>query len=98
MRAGLSPSNEAAFARRLEDYLADHFLLSSGSSLCSVIWSPERSLSPTDQVDLITWLGDDTAPVTVLLSPLSQRIDRPAARDAGCIRAEGTDLTLIPLT
>jgi len=57
-----------------------------------------RSLTATDQVDLIVWLSDDMVPVTVLLSPLSATIDRPAVRDAGCVRADGSDLTLIPLT
>lgn len=96
-RPGLSPGEEAAFTRRLEDYMAEHSLLMLGGPLCCVVWSAERSLTASDQVDLIDWLTSDMAPVVVCVSPLSDDLDRPALREAGCVRADSADAALIPL-
>jgi hypothetical protein len=94
----MSAAAEAAFARRLDQYTTERQLITDGGPLCSIVWSAERSLTATDQVDLIDWLVSDMVPVTVLISPLSADLERSAARDAGCIRADCSDLTLIPLT
>jgi hypothetical protein len=97
-RPGLSIAAETEFSRRLEDYLTERELLMNGGPLRALIWSAERSLSATDQVDLLDWLIDDPVVRAVSLSPLSRRLDRPADRDAGALRAGATDLTLIALT
>ena len=97
-RPGLGPAAEEAFADRLEAYMSEHELFTRGGPLCCVVWCPERSLTATDQVDLIDWLAGDLVPVTVLLSPLSTVLDRPAPSEDGCVRVDGSDLTLIPLT
>jgi hypothetical protein len=97
-RPGIHPSAESAFARRLDDYLSERRLSMAGAPLCLVLWSEERSLGAVDQVDFIEWLISDPISPTVVLSPLSERIDVVADRGAGWLRADVTDMTLIPLT
>ena len=97
-RPGIHPSAESAFARRLDDYLSERRLSMTGAPLCLALWSEERSLSAVDQVDFIEWLISDPISPTVVLSPLSERIDVVADRGAGWLRADVTDMTLIPLT
>ena len=97
-RPGLHPSAESAFARRLEDYLAERNLSMTGGPLCLVLWSDERSLSAIDQVDFIEWLVNDPIVPTVVLSPLSERTDAAADRRAGWLRADVMDVNLIPVT
>lgn len=97
-RPGLHPSVESAFVRRLEDYLSERSLSMTGGPLCLVLWSQERSLSATDQVDFIEWLVNDPIVPTVVLSPLSERTDVVADRGAGWLRADVMDMNLIPVT
>jgi hypothetical protein len=97
-RPGLHPSVESAFVRRLEDYLSERNLSMTGGPLCLVLWSEERSLSATDQVDFIEWLINDPIVPTVVLSPLSERTDVVADRRAGCLRTDVMDMNLIPVT
>lgn len=97
-RPGLHPSVESAFARRLEDYLSERSLSMTGGPLCLVLWSQDRSLSATDQVDFIEWLVNDPIVPTVVLSPLSERTDVVADRGAGWLRADVMDMNLIPVT
>ena len=97
-RPGLYPSAESAFARRLEDYLAERNLSMTGGPLCLVLWSDERSLSAIDQVDFIEWLVNDPIVPTVVLSPLNERTDAVADRRAGWLRVDVMDMNLIPVT
>jgi hypothetical protein len=90
-RPGMSAASEAAFTRRLEEYMSEHELFTTGTPLCSVVWCPDRSLTATDQVDLIDWLSGDMVPVTVLMSPLSATIDRPPCVTPGvCAQTAAT--------
>ena len=97
-RPGIHPSAESDFARRLDDYLSERRLSMTGAPLCLVLWSEDRSLSAVDQVDLIEWLISDPISPTVVLSPLSGQTHVVADRGAGWLRADVTDMTLIPLT
>lgn len=97
-RPGATPATEAAFASLLEQYMADRGLEISGGPLYSEVSSPERSLTTTDQVDLIDWLSAKTMLATVFLSPLAPVTHTPARADVDWIKADGADLTLIPLT
>lgn len=95
---GLPPALHAAFERRLEKYLAERELQMNGGPLCALIWSGERSLTATDQVDLLNWLVSQPLVRSVILSPLDRRLDRMADRDAGAIRVDILDTTLIALS
>jgi hypothetical protein len=97
-RPGIHLSAESDFARRLDDYLSELRLSMTGVPLCLVLWSEERSLSATDQVDFIEWLISDPIAPTVVLSPLSECTHVVADRGSAWLRADATDMTLIPLT
>ena len=97
VRLGLPCAAEAAFARRLEDYLSERDLIASAGPLDSLISSPDRSLSATDQVDFLDWLADEPVVCTVILSPLVQQLDRPAEKDTGFVRACLADPVVIAL-
>ena len=79
-RPGTTFAEQGALARRLEDYGAPRDLLIGGSPLCAVIFAEDRSLTASDQVDLIDWLIDDPIVRAVAVSPLSSATDRPARR------------------
>ena len=96
-RRGLHPSAEFDFARRLEDYVSEHGLSMTGAPVCPSLWSAERSLNAIDQVELIEWLIADPIAPTVLLSPLNSRVDVIAGAGTAWLRAEVTDMALIPL-
>lgn len=78
-RTGIAPAAQAAFMRRMEDYLDARDLQFDGAPLRAVIWSPERSLSATDQVELLDWLIDDAAVCTASVSPLTRHSTGPAS-------------------
>jgi hypothetical protein len=69
----MSPAAQAAFMRRMEDYLDARDLQCDGAPLRAVIWSPDHSLSATDQVELLDWLIDDAAVCTASVSPLMRQ-------------------------
>ena len=97
-RTGLTPAEEFAFTRRLYDYMTARDLQVDGAPLRVVVRSPDRSLTPTDQVDMLDWLMDDPALCTATVSPLMRQLDRPANRDDGYLRVRATDMVLIGLT
>ena len=97
-RPGVTAVEQNAFLRRLQDYLDDHELQIIGGPLHAVVFAEDRSLTATDQVDLLDWLIDDPLVRTVAVSPLSPRLDQPAGREAGYLSVRATDLTLIGLT
>ena len=63
-----------------------------------VVRSPDRSLTPSDQVDLLDWLIDYPALCTATVSPLVRGLDQPANRDDGYLPVRATDTALIGLT
>lgn len=95
-RRGLTISEELDFVRRLEDYTRERELQMTGGPLRAVVSSLTRSLSATDQVDLIMYLVNDLAVERVAVSALS-RGTRPADRDAGYIEARSMDVAVIAL-
>jgi hypothetical protein len=94
----MTPDAEATFSRRLEDYMVARGLQLVGAPLRAVVWSPDRSLTATDQVDLLDWLIDDPAVQAAMVSPLGRQLGQPAHRDDGYIRVCSTDMALIGLT
>ena len=97
-RPGVTAVEQNTFLRRLQDYLDDHELQIVGGPLHALVFAEDRSLTATDQVDLLDWLIGDPVVRAVALSPPSPSVDRPAQRDAGYLRVQATDLTLIGLT
>jgi len=97
-RPRLTAAEQTAFMRRLQDYAEAHDLLLGGGPLCALIFAEDRSLTATDQVDLLDWLIGDPLVQAVAVSPLSPRLQQPAGREAGYLRVGTTDLTLIGLT
>lgn len=98
LHPGLSPSEEAAFARRIEAYLAERDLQFAGGSLCLAVDSAERSLSPIDQAELLDWLLADPAVCTATISPLVRHRETPALKEAGYLRVGVGDNMLSALT
>jgi hypothetical protein len=95
---GTPPAVFAALQRRVEDYLIDRDLHDSGTPLQLVVWSDERSLSATDQIDLLVWLiaqpGIATVEVGLLQAHgplLSERGTQPV------VVARFGDLGLLPM-
>ena len=97
-RPRVTAAEQNAFLRRLQDYADAHDLLLGGGPLAALVFADDRSLTATDQVDLLDWLIDDPLVRTVAVSPLSPRLDQPAGREAGYLSVRATDLTLIGLT
>ncbi|MFN8992265.1 MAG: hypothetical protein ACK5X3_01130, partial [Pseudomonadota bacterium] len=66
---GLAPSQEAAFQRRVEAWLADRGLhMEGGQTAFGVV--AERELSPIDQADVLLALLDDPAVRHARVGPL----------------------------
>jgi len=97
-RPGTTFAEEGALARRLEDYGRARDLFFGGAPLCAVVFTEDRSLTASDQADLIDWLIDDPIVRSVAVSPLSSVIGRPASRGDGYLKVHTTDLTLIGVT
>jgi hypothetical protein len=56
--------------RRVEDYADAHEIEIAGHHLTYTVSSPERSLSATDQVDLVDWLTGQPGISAMRLTPL----------------------------
>lgn len=97
-KTGMTPAEESAFTRRLDGYMVARYLPFDGAPLRFVVRSPDRSLTPGDQVDLLDWLTDDPAVCTAMVSPLVRRLDQPADRRDGYLLVRATDTALIGLT
>jgi len=97
-RPRVTAVEQNAFMGRLQDYAEAHDLLLGGGPLAALVSSDDRSLTATDQVDLLDWLIDDPLVMAVAVSPLSPRLEQPAGREAGYLSVRATDLTLIGLT
>lgn len=97
-RTGMAPAAQAAFMRRMEDYLDARDLQFDGAPLRAVIWSPERSLSATDQVELLDWLIDDAAVCTASVSPLTRHSTGPASCADGYVLVRAADTAIAALS
>ena len=97
-RTGMAPAAQAAFMRRMEDYLDARDLQFDGAPLRGVMWSPERSLSATDQVELLDWLIDDSAVCTASVSPLARHPTGPASCADGYVLVRAADTANVALS
>ena len=86
---GLAPSQEAAFQRRVEAWLADRALhMEGGQTAFGVV--AERELSPIDQADLLLALLDDPAVRHVKIGPLIGERDDLSLEVTGLIWVEAS--------
>ena len=97
-RTGMSPAAQAAFMRRMEDYLDARALQCDGAPLRAMIWSPDHSLSATDQVELLDWLIDDAAVCTASVSPLMRHSAEPASFADGYVLVRVADTAIAALS
>ena len=97
-RPGFTAGQGKDLERRIADYAEAHEIEVSGHQLSYVVHSSERSLTASDQVDLIDWLIDQPGMSYVCLSPLLERGDRPVGREAGFMLVSPCDHALIGLT
>jgi hypothetical protein len=67
---GLSPQTCERFLQRYDNYLAEQELQFQGTQLWRFVFSPDRSLSVTDQVNLLSWLMADEISPNVQLGAL----------------------------
>jgi hypothetical protein len=91
-------AEQSRFQRRIEDYLSEHDLLASGAQLQMLIWADDRSLSATDQVDLLIWAVEQPGVTAVELGPLVPHTGAPGERGSQpMVVARFSDLCLIPI-
>jgi hypothetical protein len=98
VRPRTTVAEQNAFMRRLQDHAEAQDLLLAGGPLCALVYSEDRSLTATDQVNLLDWLIDDPVVRAVAISPLSPRREGAGPREAGFLQVRATDLSLIGLT
>jgi len=86
---GLAPSQEAAFQRRVEAWLADRALhMEGGQTAFGVV--AERELSPIDQADILLALLDDPAVRHARVGPLIGERDDLSLEVTGLIWVEAS--------
>ena len=90
---GLSPAAEYRFGSALELYLLERDLLTNGGPLFAAVYSNDRSLSATDQVDLLTWLVFEAGVPALALGPLVPDCGAPMG-DGPMIRVHRSDPVL----
>ena len=83
--------------RRIEDYAEAHELQLEGHQLTFAVSSGERSLSATDQVDLVDWLTAQPGISALRLSPLRDRADLASSEDEGFLIVRTCDAVTIRL-
>lgn len=93
-----TPAEQARFQRRFEDNLSEHDLLGSGAPLQMLIWADDRSLTTTDQVDLLVWAIGQPGVNAVELGPLVPHGGVPGERGSQpAVMARFSDLCLVPI-
>lgn len=92
---GLSQMRE--LERRIEDYADAHELQLAGHHLTYVVGAAERSLTPTDQVDMLDWLIGQPGVRTVRLSLLGAA-DTTASWSDGFLLVTSCDVPVIGLS
>jgi hypothetical protein len=97
-RPGLTLAQARELERHLEDYAEAHELDLGGHHRHRSVQASDRSLSITDQVDLIDWLVDQPGVSVVRISCLSARLDEAeAVWQGGSVQASICDVGLIGL-
>jgi hypothetical protein len=95
---GATRAEFAALQRRVEDYLIERDLRDSGTPLQMLVCSDERSLSATDQVDLLVWLVTQPVVAMVEIGPLQAHVGSPGERGSQPVAvARFGDLGLVPM-
>jgi hypothetical protein len=87
--------------RRIQDCAEAHELELQGGQLLHIVSSEDRSLTATDQVDLMDWLINQSGISVVRLSTLTEQLDPSQLRSvwqAGYAQASVCDLGLIGLS
>lgn len=100
-RPGFTVGEARALDRRIQDYAEAHELDFSGDQLVHIVSADDRSLSATDQVDLMDWLIDQPGISFVRISTLTGKLDRSDAQavwQAGFAHVSVYDMGLIGLT
>lgn len=93
-----TPTEQARFQRRLEDHIAEHDLLGSGSPLQMLNWADDRSLTTTDQIDLLVWANGQPAVNAAELGPLVAHAGMPGERGSQpVVAARFGDLCLVTI-
>lgn len=83
--------------RRIEDYAEAHELQLEGHHLTFAVSSAERSMTPTDQVDLVDWLTGQHGISALRLTPLRERPDTPVAEEDGFLLVPAFDAVTMGL-
>ena len=83
--------------RRIEDYAQAHEIEMSGHHLTFTVSSPQRSLTATDQVDLVDWLNGQPGISAMRLTPLRDRPDASTAEEDGFLVVPACDTVTIGL-
>ena len=93
---GLTPAREREIERCLEDYADSHGLRLGGHQLAITVSSDERSLTATDQVDLVDWMVSRSGVSAIRLGPLTAHLEQAAGE--AFMLVQTLDLGLIGLT
>lgn len=99
-RPGFSLAEARQLDRSLEDYAERHELALDGQ-LTRLVTAPNRSLTATDQVDLLDWLVDQPGVSSVRIGVLTDKLHSPAPHEIwseGFVHVSLMDLGLIGLT
>ncbi|MFN9043158.1 MAG: hypothetical protein ACK5Y7_03660 [Betaproteobacteria bacterium] len=83
--------------RRIEDYAEAHEIEMSGHHLTFTVSSPQRSLTATDQVDLVDWLTGQPGISAMRLTPLRDRPDASTPEEDGFLVVPACDTVTIGL-
>jgi hypothetical protein len=75
-----STADVRAYSRGLDRHLAGRDLVRSLNPLDMLVWSPTRSATLDDQVELLSWLALETQAECVYLSGLRTHVGIPALR------------------
>ena len=90
-------AQEIELQRCLKNYARDHGLVLQGGLFSSVVRGAERSLGLHDQVALIHWLVSQPLVCTVMVSPLSPKLDAPARIDDGALTVHNPNVLTMAL-
>lgn len=83
--------------RRIEDYAEAHDLEMSGTHLTFTVSSRDRSMTATDQVDLVDWLTGQPGISSMRLTPLREQPDVSTAGEDGFMLVPACDPVTIGL-
>jgi hypothetical protein len=90
-------AQEIELQRCLKNYARDHGLVLQGGLFASTVRGAERSLGLPDQVALIHWLVSQPLVCTVMVSPLSPKLDAAARPDDGALTVHNPNVLTMAL-